>query len=509
MISAKGVYFSYDEQPVISDISLRIADAESVLLAGLSGSGKSTLLRTFNGLIPHTTGGTFRGDVFVGDTNTRDTQPRNLSARVGFVHQDPDAQSVVGVVDREIAFALENHGTDAMVMRRRVEESLEALGIADLRYRETATLSGGQRQRLAIAVALAMLPETLLLDEPTSQLDPQAAEEVFASVTRLRNELGMNVVIAEHRLDRLLGAVDRAVVLDGGRVIADGEPSIALDSLAISPALSQLARRRNWDFVPVTVGDAKRIHDQISEPTPKQQVVVGEPVLNAQQIAFRYDIAPVLRDVSLQIAQGERVAILGRNGAGKTTLLKIIAGVLRKYHGNCQINGRTGYVPQNPDALLFAPTVRESLIETTQLLGTDTSRLDQITAEFDLAAILDRHPRSLSMGQRQLTSLASIMIGSPSLLLCDEPTRGLDGMHQQTLDALLKQYSQVGGAVMFATHDIEFAARVATRVIVLGEGEVLVDGNAREVLCSSMFAPITSRIFPGYLHPDEVPTVRQ
>jgi energy-coupling factor transport system ATP-binding protein len=497
--------------PVLDGVDLEVAAGEVLLVVGPSGSGKSTLLRCANGLVPHSTGGRWRGEVVAFGRSTRDHRPRDLADVVGFVHQDPEAQFVVDRVEADVAFALENLGTDAAAMRRRVEEVLDALGIAHLRDRSPATLSGGERQRAAIAGALAAAPAALVLDEPTSQLDPQGAEDVLAALARLNADLGTTVVLAEHRLERAAPMADRAVVVRDGRVAAPGPTAAVVAGYEGAPPVTHLGRLLGWDPPPLTVRQARAAVAAAGRPDlpPAPPVPArpppGGPLVTATGLAVRRGHRTVLSGVDLAVAEGEVVALLGRNGAGKTTLLRALAGLLRPDAGRVTAGGRVAYVPQDPGALLFSPTVRAELAETLRLLGRpDGGEVDRWLDALRLSGVAGRHPRSLSGGERQRVAVAAVAVGGAAVLLLDEPTRGMDAATRAALEAAMARHAATGGGVVLATHDVELAARAATRAVVLGDGEVVASGEARAVLSGSLFAPQVLRVLPPYLTVPEV-----
>jgi energy-coupling factor transport system ATP-binding protein len=517
------VRFAYPDGDVVLDgIDVAIDAGELVLLAGTSGSGKSTLLRTANGLVPHSTGGRFAGAVRVGDRSTRDNAPRDLADEVGFVHQDPEAHFVVDRVEGDVAFVLENLGTDPAAMRRRVEEVLDALAIAHLRDRSATTLSGGERQRVAIAGALAAGPSVLLLDEPTSELDPQGAEDVLAAVARLNDDLGTTVLLVEHRLERAASLCHRAILLDRGMVASSGEPHEVLADYAGAPVVTQLGRLLDWSPLPLTVREARALArrtdvttraGRATPPTPALTPVngattrpaTGEVLVAGRDLRLAHGRRPVLDHVDVEVRQGEVVALLGRNGSGKTTLLRALGHLHDPERGEISRAGSVAYVPQDPNTLLFATTVRDELAQTLRLRHlADDGRVDSWLARFELAAVDDRHPRSLSSGQRQRVAIAAVAIGGADVLLLDEPTRGMDASSRHALEGAIDEHAREGGAVVLATHDVELAARSATSVVVLGGGEVVAAGDAHQVLSGSLFAPQVLRVVPPYLTVDEV-----
>ncbi len=513
MIRYEGVGFAYpDGPPVLHDVDLEVRAGEILLIAGSSGSGKSTLLRAANGLVPHATGGRFTGDVIAFGRSTRQHPPRALADVIGFVHQDPEAQFVVDQIEADLAFVLENLGTDEATMRRRVEEVLDALDIAHLRKRSPSTLSGGERQRCAIAGALAAAPSALVLDEPTSQLDPQGAEDVLGALARLNADLGTTVLLAEHRLERAAPLADRAVVMSDHNIGVPSAPGEALESYAGAPSVTRLGRLLGWVPPPLTVRDART---RARPDLPAPAIVGGSPGASStasgdalvEARAIRVDVGgrTILSDLDFVVSQGEVVALLGRNGSGKTTLLRTLATLQATVVGTVISHGPAAYVPQDPNSLLFAPTVRRELEQTLRLLGRhDNGEVEQWLERLGLTAMAARHPRSLSGGERQRVAVAAVAVGGAAVLLLDEPTRGMDAASRHALEGAIGDHAASGGAVVLATHDIELAARCATRAVVLGDGDVVADGPARSVLAGSLFAPQVLRVLPPFLTVEEV-----
>ncbi|HVE47593.1 MAG TPA: ABC transporter ATP-binding protein [Acidimicrobiales bacterium] len=519
-VTYRAVGFAYpDSEPVLNGVDLEVRAGEILLLAGPSGAGKSTLLRCANGLVPHASGGRFRGDVVAFGRSTRTHPPRRLADVVGFVHQHPESQFVVDQVEADIAFVLENLGMAPVAMRRRVEEVLDALGIAHLRDRSPATLSGGEQQRCAIAGALAAAPSALVLDEPTSQLDPQGAEDVLGAVARLNADLGTTVFVAEHRLERMAPLAHRALLLgrDDRAVPAPGPVGEVLAGYAGAPAVTRLGRVLGWRPPPLTVREARDVAraapPDLAPPEQRPGTVAGRALLSARVLEAGRGGRTVLRGIDLVVSEGEVVALLGRNGSGKTTLLRTLAGLAAPSSGELRREGTVAYVPQDPDSLLLGPTARADVETTCRLLGIrDPGRVERVLEALDLLHLADRHPRDLSAGERQRVAIAAVAVGEPDVLLLDEPTRGMDATSRAALEKLLRDRISAGttkgSAAVLATHDVELAARCASRVVVLGDGEVVADGPARSVLSGSLFAPQVLRVLPPYLTVEEVAAAR-
>ncbi len=502
--------------PSIAGIDLEVEEGEFLLLVGPTGSGKSTLLRSINGLVPHFTGGTLSGTITVAGRSTASHPPRALADVVGMVPQDPMSGFITDTVEEELAYTMESLGITAPVMRRRVEEVLDLLGLAELRDRPLRSLSGGQRQRVAIGAVLTANPAVLVLDEPTSALDPGAAEEVLSSLQRLVHDLGLTVIIAEHRLERVVQYADRIAVLPGpGRPFVVGDPAAIMVGSPVAPPVVQLARAAGWHPMPLSVRQARRfapaLRARLAGCAPSSRPVhIGDaaPVASVRLLGVQYGRVPALRDVTLDLPAGEVAALMGRNGAGKSTLLAALTGSIRPARGRVRVAGRdpadltgqelmgrVGMVPQDPADLLVAERVLDECRHADRDAGAPAGTARALLHRLAPGVADDTHPRDLSEGQRLILALAVVLTGAPRLLLLDEPTRGLDYAAKSALIDILLDQRRRGTAVLLATHDVELAAEVADRVVVLADGEVVADGLARDVVVGSpMFAPQVAKI---------------
>jgi energy-coupling factor transport system ATP-binding protein len=496
--------------PALRDVQVAVEAGEFVVLAGHSGQGKSTLLRAACGLVPHFHGGEFAGRVRLAGLDTREHGPAQLGALVGVLFQDPESQLVMNTVRAELALALENRGGSELQVARGVEEAALALGIESLLDRPVRELSGGEKQRVALGAALAGRPRLLLLDEPTSQLDPVAGDELIGLLRRLNEEWDVAVVLAEHRLERCLAVADRVIAMEGGRIVHDGEPGAFLDwAASAAPALQTPAARMFAQVglrpPPVGVRQARavlRTHGLLDPetsaapaPAPKRPARGrGSAALELRGVWHEIPRGPaILRGVSLRVDAGETVALMGRNGAGKSTLLRHAAGLMAPTRGKLSSAGRVALLLQNPsDYLLHDRVADEADAETLAREG--------------LAGLAERNPRDLSGGERQRLALAIVTAGEPpAVLALDEPTRGMDREAKGRLAERLRARARGGEAVLVATHDSEFAASCAERAILMAEGRILADGPVADVLSGGWyFATETARVLgPAGLRPEE------
>lgn len=501
MIEIVDVEYRYpgSDSAALSGANLQVERGQLILVAGPSGGGKSTLLRSMNGLVPHFHGGGLRGSVTVDGRPTEQTAVRQMADRVGFIGQSPEDHGVVDRVEDDIAFTLENLGLDPSVMRKRVEEALDALGIAMLRGRRLDSLSGGERQRAAIATVLAAMPRFLVLDEPTSQLDPQSAEEVLSAVLNLRDSLGIGIVLSEHRLERVLQYADQLCHVVDGRTDV-GPPADVLAQCELGPPVVHLARALGWNPLPLGVRQALKLAEGVLLNPAKEKTsqVCGDVVASIRSLNLSIGTRSILRGLDLEVSEGEVVAIMGRNGSGKTTLLRAIAGLAAKNKGTIEVNGTTAFVPQDPARILFRSTVADELHSTLKGRGL-ASNAEAVRHEsemFEIDLLLDRHPLDLSGGQKTKVALAAACAGAPRLTLLDEPTRGMDDDSKDHLGRLLAGWARAGRAVLLSTHDVELAARVADRVVILADGEVVVDAPPHQALSRSLtFSTQMSKVF--------------
>jgi energy-coupling factor transport system ATP-binding protein len=516
------VTYSYPgtKAPALDDVTFAIEPGELCVLAGLSGHGKSTLLRAACGLVPHFHGGSFAGRVTVAGLDTREHPPARLGALTGALFQDPETQLVMGSVRAELALALESRGHTAATVARGVEEVALALGIDQLLDRSTHELSGGEQQRVALGAALAGRPRVVLLDEPTSQLDPVAGDELIGLLRRLNQEWDTTIVLCEHRLERCLSAADRVVAMHEGRVAHDGDPGAFLEwARHAAPALqtpgAKLFSLAGISPAPIGVKQGRAtLRAERLLPDPESSPGVIDAGTTANGRASRVSLQrrsrffgggagvplairglwleiprgpAVLRGVNLIVRAGETIALMGRNGAGKSTLLRHAAGLLEPTRGRVEREGRVALLLQNPNDYFLHERVEEELSV-------------QALHHAGLGGLAGRNPRDLSGGERQRLALAIVTDGpeAPAVLALDEPTRGMDREAKATLAAELRRRAGDGQAVIVATHDPEFAAACADRAVLLADGRVIADGPTHELLTGGWyFSTETARILGG------------
>jgi energy-coupling factor transport system ATP-binding protein len=525
LLSFDAVTYTYPgvEQPALDRVSLEIGPGEFCVLAGLSGSGKSSLLRAACGLVPNFHGGRFSGRVQLGGLDTREHGPAHLGSLVGALFQDPETQLVTSSVRAELALASESRGAGATSVARSVEEVALALGIDALLDRATHELSGGEKQRVALGAALVGRPRIVLLDEPTSQLDPVAGDELIGLLRRLNEEWDTTILLAEHRLERCLAAADRVIALDRGAIACDADPARFLawaqtDSDALQTPGAKLFALAGLQPPPVGVRRARATLRSLSLlPEPYAPGVPGEPeaggpgeadgivepegerrrrrrrgrppraALELRGVWHELRGGPaILRGASMRLDAGESVALMGRNGAGKSTLLRHAAGLLEPTRGRIERSGRVALLLQNPgDYCIHERVEQEASAEALAAAG--------------LAALGARNPRDLSGGERQRLALAIVTDGDvPAVLALDEPTRGMDRAAKAELADELRRRAASGQAVIVATHDPEFAAACAARAVLLADGRVIADGPTTELLSGGWyFATETARILGG------------
>ena len=507
-------YPSAKEKHSLEDVSLSIGKGEYAVLCGKSGSGKTTLLRQMKSVLtPH---GKRSGEILFNGVSLDKVSQRDQSAKIGYVMQNPDDQIVTDKVWHELAFGLESLGCDQKTMRSRVAEMACYFGIQDWFHRDVANLSGGQKQLLNLASIMAMQPEVLILDEPTSQLDPIAASDFLNTVRKINIELGTTVIITEHRLEDIFPYADRAIVMDSGKVIADDTPrnigkllyEQQNDMFAAMPTPVRVFYGADGNGnCPLTVREGR---NWLSRSFPEGAKVntlpvrelpdeIDDPALVLKELWFRYekDSPDVLRGVSAEVPKGSLYAIVGANGAGKSTTLKAICGICRPYRGKVKVFGKPvekyksaelfknclAMLPQDPKSLFVMKTVREDLAEMTK----DGKMINEIAAVCGIDGLLDSHPYDLSGGEQQRAALAKVLLTEPRLLLLDEPTKGIDSFFKERLAGILCKLKERGITIVMVSHDVEFCAKYADMVSMFFDGMILTTDTPRRFFGSNSF----------------------
>ena len=525
LFTVENLTFSYPGQTAraIDSLSLTVPEGAFLVLCGPSGCGKSTLLRQLKpALAPH---GTRQGRILFRDTPLDRVDQRTLAARIGFVQQSPENQIVTDKVWHELAFGLESLGVDTPTIRRRVAEMAAFFGIEDWFYRDVSQLSGGQKQLLNLASVMAMQPDVLILDEPTSQLDPIAASDFLAVLGKINRELGTAVVLTEHRLEEAFPLATAVAVMDRGQLLCTGTPydvGRRLKALGHRMFLAMPAAMRVWASVeteapcPVTVREGRDfLRSYAAEhplvPLPREQTYPRrQPVLTVQGAWFRYepDSPDVIKGLDLTLGRGEFLALLGGNGAGKSTTLKLLSGMKKPQRGNISVKGTLGMLPQNPQTLFVKKTVREDLFEI--FSGTKTPRPQQeervarMVALCRLEDLLDRHPYDLSGGEQQRAALAKVLLLEPEILLLDEPTKGLDAEFKQAFALILRTLLARGVSLLMVSHDVEFCARYAHRCALFFDGGVVTEAAPRDFFSGNSFYTTAANRMARSLEPRAV-----
>ncbi len=519
VFTLKNLRFAYPDRETwaIDGLDLTVRAGEFVTLCGPSGCGKTTLLRQLKpALAPH---GRREGEILFQNRALWELDLKEQSSRIGFVLQNPDNQLVTDKVWHELAFGLESLGYDTPTIRRRVAEMASFFGIEHWFYKDVSQLSGGQKQLLNLAAIMAMQPDVLILDEPTSQLDPIAAADFLATVGRINRELGTTVICTEHRLEEVFPYSHRVLVMDGGNLLADGSPAQVGQELkarghrmfASMPTAMQIYAAVDNDLpCPVTVREGRDWLDQLScvkklEDVPPENIpapTAKEPVARLEEVWFRYepDTPDIAKGLDLEVFPGELLAILGGNGAGKSTTLSLLAGLHQPWRGKVTVLGQEnlyprpgvlGVLPQDPKALFVKATVGEDLADALQGSGLSkdeqAARMGRVTGLCHLEQLLNRHPFDLSGGEQQRAALAKVLLLQPRILLLDEPTKGLDVAFQEELAAILRRLTASGVAIVMVSHDVGFCARHAHRCALFFDGAIAAQGTPREFFCGNSF----------------------
>lgn len=517
IVKINNVSFTYPNEtnPILKNINLTIHRGEFIVLIGQSGCGKSTLLRHFKReLRPH---GTMTGTIFYQDCDLEQLDAEVAAADIGYVFQNPDNQIVTDKVWHELAFGLESLGIDAPTIRRRVAEMANFFGIQKWFHHKTTELSGGQKQLLNLASIMVMQPKLLLLDEPTSQLDPIAALEFIQTLHRLNKELGITIILIEHRLEEVLTLSDRVLIMDEGSILYDGLPKEILKALPANhamitalPTATKIFHLLNGNGpIPLTIREGQRwLSNQqynftSSNTLPRTSKIDTDIILEAKDIAFRYEKngLDIVHHFNLQVKKQEFVTIIGGNGTGKSTVLAILSGLQKPYHGKVFLFSKAlksysnkqlyqqylTLLPQNPKTLFVQKTVRQELNEVAHLHKVSEAKIQETIQLFNLTHLLNRHPYDLSGGEQQKLALAKLLLIEPKILLLDEPTKGLDAHAKEELAGILKDLQAKGMTIIMVTHDIEFSAQYSNRCALFFDGSIVSEGEPRAFYSGNNF----------------------
>jgi len=553
MIDIQNLSYTYPNmsEPTLRGIDMHIDDGEFVLLLGASGSGKSTLIQCLNGLVPKITGGNLEGKIVINGKDVRNYKVHQLALDVGIIFQNPDTQLFSLTVGKDVAFGPENLGMPKEEILRRMDLAIRIVGMEDMRDRFIFTLSGGEKQRVAIAGTLAMEPHVMVLDEPTSDLDPVGTGEVLSLVRRLNQEKDMTIILIEHKIDEVVHLADRVVVMDQGKIIMDDTPDKIfnnghdqLKSIGIAlPQLSEIVHAMNNGFgdfegdlptdssyktmlarlcqllrdKPANIARFRTAH------TPPTRTA-SKPKIEIKNLRHTFEDGKVgLDGINLVIPEGDFVALIGHNGAGKTTLINHLIGFLKPANGTIFINGRdisgmrvatlaqsVGYLFQNPDNQIFTDSVTQELkfgLENIKLRGTVIEeRVNRAISMMELVEFRDRHPHSLSRGQRQRLAVASILAMEPDIIVLDEPTTGQDWGHVNKFLQQIRHLNELGKTIILITHDMNLVAGYARRTVVMDKGKIVLDGDTRYVFSkqeilekTGITLPVITRLSPDLL----------
>lgn len=510
------------EEFALKDIDLRIDEGDFTLFVGASGSGKSTLARVLNGLIPEFYGGNISGKAYFRNMNLKGLERKEISKEVGMVFQNPERQLIMNKVEEEIVFGCENLNMDLLAMKRRLAEVLSFMNLSALQVKNTQDLSGGEKQKVAIASVLAMNPKVLILDEPTSQLDPLSAQELFDILKRLNQELGFTVILIEQHLDKCFNLADKIILLEKGRIKYNASANKFVSWARNShrdfiPLVAQLFADKYSINLPLTINQGRSIlnfHKLEQKEDLAQDFSNKKELIRVKNLNFSYtNNNPIFNGIDLSLKEKEFLCILGNNGAGKSTLLKLLCGSLKPNSGEMLVLNQNplcikknalpkmiGYLSQNPNDYLFNDSVAEEVSYVLRNLNMPNEGLVNQLVEFmGLSNQKNINPRDLSTGQRQRVALAAVLASQPQILLLDEPTRGLDLNLKRSLGEKLCDLNQQGKTILLVTQDVDFAAEYAQRIVLLFNGEIVADGSKQEVLKNELFySSSMSRLFQGF-----------
>ncbi|NLZ49420.1 MAG: ABC transporter ATP-binding protein [Clostridiales bacterium] len=498
-------WYAGEDKKVLSNINLQIEKGEILFIVGRSGSGKSTLAKAITGAVPQFYGGKIRGQVLIKDIPLKDMDYRERAKEITMVFQDPERQLMMNKVHREVAFGLESVGIEEEVIERRVWEAMQFSNILDIAERDISSLSGGQKQRVAITSAIAYLPGCIILDEPTSQLDPSAAEEVIALIKKINEELGTTIIVIEQRIDKWFDIADRMIIMEAGAIKFNGrKEEIYVENYeSFYPEYFKLAKRlgykeppRSFKHMRSLINSEKIAIESLKNTNKKEEV----ECINIKKLKVNYGSLQALKNISINIREGELLGIIGSNGAGKSTLLKSIMGLF-SYEGSIKLFGKEvkklklkeismliGYVSQNPNDYITKDTVYDEIKFTLDNHKIkDYALIDQVLLKLGIEHLRNKNPRDLSGGEKQRVAIASVLVTKPKILMLDEPTRGLDYEAKVKLGKLLKELNKEGTTIIMVTHDMEFASKFCSRFILMFNGSIAASGDHHQVLDGGIY----------------------
>lgn len=498
-------YYPQEEKKALDDVNINVERGDFILVIGKSGSGKSTLGKAITGAVPNFYGGRIKGSIKLDGELLDKMEAYKRAKNITMVFQDPEKQLVMNKVHREIAFGLENIGEDEKIIKRRVWETMQFCGILNLVYRDINTLSGGEKQKTAVASALSYMPKCIILDEPTSQLDPLGAEEIVSLVRKINEELGITIIVIEQKIDKWFQSANKVAFMESGKLKYYDDKKKLLDDKKIFDFLPDYIKLfENFKFVPRNFKEARSYVENVD--INKKNINVKythedlENVISIRKLNSFYGNNHVLKDISLDIKKGECIALMGANGAGKSTFLRAVAG-LQKYKGSIKIfnnevrntnikkiAGSVGYVSQNPNDYISKDTVYDELKFTLDnFKNFKNETIEKTLKELEIYELKDKNPRDLSGGEKERVALASVLVNSPEILILDEPTRGMDVYIKKRLGQILKDIQKNGVTIILVTHDTEFAADFCDRFVLMFDGEIMCDGNIDDVMSDGIY----------------------
>jgi energy-coupling factor transport system ATP-binding protein len=521
-IKELSYYYPKESKPVLQNINLQLDRGEILFVVGESGSGKSTLAKCISGAVPNFYGGTIKGSVSIDGSEVTEMEHGKRASEITMVFQDPESQLIMNKVHREIAFGLENIGVESSEMKRRIFEAMQFSNILDIADRDINTLSGGQKQRVAITSAIVYLPNCIILDEPTSQLDPASAEDVIGLIKKINDELGITIIIIEQRIHKCFDIADKILILSQGEITFLGSKQELYNNNKrelheFLPNYLKITKALDIENMPYSLREARRAIEEFKyeyKPSSLNENLTNkEELIRIENLSCKYDANIAIKDLNTSIKQGEFIGIMGANGGGKTTFLKALMGLI-SYSGSVKANlsGQykeikklkikdiariIGYVSQNPNDYISKETVYDELKFTLDNYKIkDYSIIEDTLKALDIYKLKNKNPRDLSGGEIQRVAIASILVLKPKILLLDEPTRGLDSKVKTMLGEILQELNKNGTTIILVTHDVNFAAEFCSRFLLMFNGEIVGDGNREEVLGTGIYYTTTiNKIF--------------